>query len=166
MTKRKVYKKHFNYNIDYSVITALHSSKLRRLRNSFIIYRTVIYYYLKVNNFTYSCSAVSKLASKLWKNESKNIKNVYKQLANEAKRSSKETGIVNCTESQSRISNTIINSPQDIATIVNDNTFSEGSRNSYTDLLANHYNQIQKLERKLSDTLKIIALMNKLIIEA
>ncbi|CAG8831873.1 20095_t:CDS:1, partial [Racocetra persica] len=68
------------------VITALHNKKLRNLKNSFMKYRTAIHYYLKVNNFNYSCSVVSKLSSKLWKKESKSIKNVYKRLINEAKK--------------------------------------------------------------------------------
>ncbi|RIB19208.1 hypothetical protein C2G38_2083612 [Gigaspora rosea] len=46
-----------------------------------MIYRIVINNYLKANNIKYSNSTISKLASKLWKNESEEIKNEYKQLA-------------------------------------------------------------------------------------
>ncbi|CAG8618216.1 19845_t:CDS:1, partial [Gigaspora rosea] len=42
---------------------------------------TVIHNYLKANNVKYASHIVSKLASKLWKNESTEIKNVYKKLA-------------------------------------------------------------------------------------
>ncbi|KAF0394663.1 hypothetical protein F8M41_010328 [Gigaspora margarita] len=46
-----------------------------------MIYRTVIHNYLKANNVKYPSHIISKLASKLWKNESAEIKNVYKKLA-------------------------------------------------------------------------------------
>ncbi|KAF0541703.1 hypothetical protein F8M41_005192 [Gigaspora margarita] len=53
----------------------------KRPLNSFMIYRIVINNYLKANNIRYSNIIISKLASKLWKNESEEIKNEYKQLA-------------------------------------------------------------------------------------
>ncbi|CAG8579917.1 hypothetical protein C2G38_2189130 [Gigaspora rosea] len=53
--------------------------------NSFMIYRTVVHNYFKAKNIKYSCSTVSKIASKLWKNESIDVKNAYKQLAETTK---------------------------------------------------------------------------------
>ncbi|KAF0458829.1 hypothetical protein F8M41_000888 [Gigaspora margarita] len=50
-----------------------------------MIYRTVVHNYFKAKNIKYSCSTVSKIASKLWKNESIDVKNAYKQLAETTK---------------------------------------------------------------------------------
>lgn len=41
----------------------------------------VIHNYLKANNVRYSNRKISQLADKLWRNESEEIKNEYKQLA-------------------------------------------------------------------------------------
>ncbi|CAG8479003.1 10901_t:CDS:1 [Dentiscutata erythropus] len=53
----------------------------KRPLNSFMIYRIVIHNYLKANNVRCSNCIISKLASQLWRNESEEIKNEYKQLA-------------------------------------------------------------------------------------
>ncbi|CAG8851629.1 36877_t:CDS:1, partial [Gigaspora margarita] len=68
--------------------------KFQRSPNSFIIYRTVIHNYLKANNFSLAYFTVSKLARKLWKNESESIKNAYKQLSEIKKKPSRSRAVI------------------------------------------------------------------------
>ncbi|CAG8825602.1 24317_t:CDS:1, partial [Racocetra persica] len=149
----------------------LHQKKLRKLKNSFMKYRTVVHYYLKENNFTYSCSTVSKLVSKLWKHESENVKNIYKRLVNEAKKKKTETprpinSDLDFKETRISLSDYAADFKSikqqkltplymDIYPLTNV-IFSEGLRKPYNNLLFDHYNRIQKLERELFDALEIV----------
>ncbi|RIB30380.1 hypothetical protein C2G38_2053999 [Gigaspora rosea] len=76
----------------------LRNRKPKRSLNSFMIYRIVIQNYLKANKLSYSCPIVSKLSSKLWKNEREDIKNVYKRLAKRRKPREKILGQLTVTK--------------------------------------------------------------------
>ncbi|RIB12115.1 hypothetical protein C2G38_2101812 [Gigaspora rosea] len=170
-----------SFYIDYDIlmaVTALHQKKLQKLKNSFMKYRTVIHYYLRANNSTYSCSVVSKLASKLWKNETENIKNMYKRMVDEtkseeikAKKNSDINSKETCTSLKGQTQNDYIadfkiSFKQQKLTPSYTNAYpltNVDLKNPYNNLLFDHYNRIQKLERELSDTLEIIELMNKLL---
>ncbi|CAG8719242.1 10740_t:CDS:1 [Dentiscutata erythropus] len=75
-------------------------SEFKRPLNSFMIYRTVVHNYLKANNVKYSSNVISKLASNLWKNESAEIKNAYKKLAETTKCYKKNLKTKNITSNE------------------------------------------------------------------
>ncbi|CAG8479049.1 10904_t:CDS:1 [Dentiscutata erythropus] len=79
--------------------------------NSFMIYRAVVHNFFKAKNIKYSCSTVSKIASKLWKNESVDVKNVYKQLAETTKYHEKnfESELINNVENLTSLVTTTTN---------------------------------------------------------
>ncbi|CAG8820826.1 2423_t:CDS:1 [Racocetra persica] len=142
-----------SYTIDHTFIITTatsHSGKLKKFSNAFMVYRTATHHYLKSKNLAYSCSIVSKLASKLWKKESENIKYICKLLADEAKKNAKESGKSQPIQSTSNSNRVWSKFPP----VVN---------NSYIELLFNNYKRIQKLEKELSDTIEVIALIKKLL---
>ncbi|KAF0467313.1 hypothetical protein F8M41_026031 [Gigaspora margarita] len=170
-----------SFYIDYDIlmaITALHKKKLRKLNNSFMKYRTVIHYYFKENNSTYSCPVVSKLASKLWKNESENIKNMYKRMVDETKRKeikAKKNCDINSKETRTSLRDQVQNNnTADFKISFKQQKLAPSYTNAYpltnvdlkkpyNNLLFDNYNRIQKLERELSDTLEIVEIINKLL---
>ncbi|CAG8563355.1 12978_t:CDS:1 [Cetraspora pellucida] len=85
--------------------------KKNKTLNPFIIYRTVVHNYLKAKNIKYSGSTVSKIASKLWKNEYVDVKNAYKQLAETKKHHKKnfEVERINSVEKPTSFGTTTTN---------------------------------------------------------
>ncbi|CAG8521833.1 3658_t:CDS:2 [Racocetra fulgida] len=171
MVKERMNKRPFYINYDNLIaITMLHQKKLRKLKSSFMRYRIAVHHYLKENNFTYSCSTVSKLVSKLWKHESENVKTIYKRLGNEAKKKKTETlrpinSDLDFKETHISLSEYAADfkiikqqklTPSYMDTYPLTNViFSEGLRKPYNNLLFDHYNRIQKLERELFEALEI-----------
>ncbi|CAG8801380.1 19889_t:CDS:2 [Gigaspora margarita] len=151
--------KHKLFPVNYEnliAITALHYKKLRKLKSSFIKYRTAIHYYLKDNNFNYSCSVISKLSSKLWRKESTSIKLVYKRLNEATKKcdsNERHNSLVNQKSSNYTANFKVSFKQQKLAPLTNCVIFSEGLLNFYSKLLFD-YKRIQKLEKEFSDTLE------------
>jgi hypothetical protein len=56
----------------------------RKISNAFIAYRKALVKEIKSRNIAYDRSKVSSLASHLWENEPKNVKEVYRKMSNEA----------------------------------------------------------------------------------
>ncbi|GBB87320.1 hypothetical protein RclHR1_13750005 [Rhizophagus clarus] len=57
----------------------------KRIPNAFIIYRMSLHHELVSKGYKYSLSQVSSMASKAWKNESKEVKQEYNNLVNNAR---------------------------------------------------------------------------------
>lgn len=73
-----------------NIYNLLSKSKLpdgtnKRIPNAFIIYRMALNHELVSKGYKYSLSQVSTMASKAWKNESKEVKQVYNSLVNNAR---------------------------------------------------------------------------------
>jgi hypothetical protein len=147
----------------------------KRIPNAFIIYRMSLHHELVSKGYKYSLSQVSTMASKAWKNESKEVKQAYNDIVNNARflESSlyEENNITNYTMEENHLfsqsdQNAVL-TPTTAATITEPYTPSDFIT-SENQLFLNHinsYNLITNGSPSIDERLRVLEERQKLIAE-